>query len=187
MSIFKCDYKLIIMEKDLYKVDEDYVEARVIESLSDLLLSLTLWKEGYTRNSAGKAFSAVKALMSALIVTNEEKLLGLAKDDQEREWFKKKAHIVPTHGMYGLAQMLRKIGIDIINLVNFALDLHDYQYNGFEPDFSKYSKKEQVLADLITVVKETKKLISTYFPKYEVKEISEKIDKLVNEIVDSVT
>ncbi len=35
------------MEKDLYKVGEDYVEARIIESLSDLLLSLTLWKGGY--------------------------------------------------------------------------------------------------------------------------------------------
>lgn len=63
---------------DLYKVGEDYVEARIIESLSDLLLSLTLWKEGYTRNSAGKAFSAVKALLSALIITNEEKLINLA-------------------------------------------------------------------------------------------------------------
>ncbi len=92
-----------------------------------------------------------------LLIINEEKLLNLAKDDQEREWIKRKAHIVPTHGMYGLAQDLRKIGIDIINLVNYAFNLREYQYNGFEPDFSRYSKKEQVLADLISVVKETKK------------------------------
>ncbi|AEE94906.1 archaeal PaREP1/PaREP8 family [Acidianus hospitalis W1] len=170
------------MEKDLYKVGEDYVEARIIESLSDLLLSLTLWKEGYTRNSAGKAFSAVKALMSAFIVTNEDKLINLAKDDQERKWIKKKAHVVPTHDMYGLAQLLRKIGIDIVNLVNYALDLHDYQYNGFEPGFSKYSKTEQVLEDLITVVKGTKKVIELYFAKYEIKEVSEKIDELLKEL-----
>lgn len=61
------------MEKDLYN---DYFEARVIESLSDLLISLNLWREGYTRNSAGKAINAVKALLSALIVINEEKLLS---------------------------------------------------------------------------------------------------------------
>ncbi|BBG22864.1 hypothetical protein IC006_0148 [Sulfuracidifex tepidarius] len=73
------------IEKDLYKLGEDYIEARVIETLSDLLLSLTLWKEGYTRNSAGKAFSAVKALLNALILTNEEKLVNLAKDDREKE------------------------------------------------------------------------------------------------------
>jgi Archaeal PaREP1/PaREP8 family. len=33
--------------------------------------------------------------------------------------------------------MLKKVGIDVINLVNYALDLHEYQYNGFEPGFSK--------------------------------------------------
>jgi hypothetical protein len=32
--------------KELYKVGEDYVEARIIESLSDLLLALALSKEG---------------------------------------------------------------------------------------------------------------------------------------------
>lgn len=84
--------------------------------------------------------------------------------------------------MYGLALMLRKIGIDVINLVNYALDLHEYQYNGFELDFSKYSRKEQVLEDLITVVKETRKVIDTYFAKYEVEEILEKTDQLLKEI-----
>ncbi|BFI74759.1 PaREP1 family protein [Sulfurisphaera ohwakuensis] len=123
---------------DLYTVGEDYVEARVIESQSDLLLSHTLWKQGYTRNSAGKAFNAVKALLSALVVVNEEKLLSLAKDDKEREWIKKKSHVVPTHGMLGLAQMLKRIGIDVLDLVRASLDLHDYQYNGFELDFTDF-------------------------------------------------
>jgi Archaeal PaREP1/PaREP8 family. len=170
------------MEKELYKIGEEYVEARIIESLSDLLLALALWKEGYTRNSAGKAFSAVKALLSAFVVTNEDKLVDLAKDDQEKKWIKEKAHVVPTHGMYGLAQMLKRIGIDVINLVNYALDLHEYHYNGFEPGFSKYTKKEQVLEDLITVVKETKKAIDSHFAKYEVKEVSQRIDELLKEL-----
>ncbi|ACP34657.1 PaREP1 family protein [Sulfolobus islandicus Y.G.57.14] len=174
----------MVVEKDLYRVGEDYVEARIIESLSDLLLSLTLWKEGYTRNSAGKAFSAVKALLSALIVTNEEKLINLAKDEKERKWIKKKAHIVPTHAMYGLAQVLKDIGIDVISLVNYALNLHDYHYNGFEPGFSRYSKKEEVFRDLITLVKETRKVIDIYYSKYEVKEILGKIDELIKELTE---
>ncbi|MEM1646220.1 MAG: PaREP1 family protein [Conexivisphaerales archaeon] len=48
------------------------------------------------RNSAGKAFSDVKALMSALVVVNEGKLISTAKDREEKDWIKKKAHIVPT-------------------------------------------------------------------------------------------
>jgi hypothetical protein len=166
------------MEKDIYKVNNDYVEARVIESLSDLLISLNLWREGYTRNSAGKAFNAVKALLSALIVINEGKLLSLAKDEKEKELIKKKGH---THSMYALAQMLKDAGIDVINLVNLAIDLHDYQYNGFESDFSKYSRKEDVLRDLITVV-DTRKVIHEYFQKFEEKVIAEKINELVKEL-----
>jgi len=120
--------------------------------------------------------------LSAFVVTNEDKLVNLAKDDQEKKWIKEKAHVVPTHGMYGLAQMLKKIGIDVINLVYYALDLHEYQYNGFEPSFSKYTKKEQVLEDLVTVVKETKKAIDSHFAKYEVKEVSQRIDELLKEL-----
>ncbi|BCU69856.1 PaREP1 family protein [Stygiolobus caldivivus] len=173
------------MEKDLYIVDRDYVEARLIESLSDLFLSLTLWKEGYTRNSAGKAFSAVRALLSALIVVNEDKLLNLAKDDKEKEWVKKKAHTVPTHSMYALAHMLKEAGINVLDLVNYALNLHEYQYNGFEPGFSRYSRREDVLKDLLTVVMGTKRAINTYFPEFEVKEVSEKIDSLLNQFMMS--
>ncbi|BFI75750.1 hypothetical protein YN1HA_18480 [Sulfurisphaera ohwakuensis] len=74
--------------------------------------------------------------------------------------------------MYALAH----IGIDILNLVNYALSLQDYQYNGFEPGFSRYSRRGDALKDLLTVVMETKRAISIYFPKLEV--ISEKIDSL---------
>ena len=90
-------------------VNEDYVEARVIEALDDLYLALLLWKEGRTRKAAGEAFSAVKALLSALVVVNEEKLAELAKDEKEREWIKKRAHTVLTHSMYEWAQALSDI------------------------------------------------------------------------------
>ncbi len=83
-----------------------------------------------------------------------------------------------------MAQALKDTGIDIINLVKYALDLHNYQYNGFKPDFSIYSRKRDVLRDLFTVIKETKKAIETYFPKYEVKEISEKIDEVLKDMDD---
>ncbi|BCU71664.1 hypothetical protein KN1_29610 [Stygiolobus caldivivus] len=45
--------------------------------------------------------------------------------------------------------------------------------------FSKYSRKEDVFADLVTVVKGTERVINTYFRQYEVKEVSQKIDELL--------
>mgnify|MGYP001773076399 CR=1 FL=1 len=79
-----------VMKKDLHVIGEEYVEVRAIESLTDLLLSLTLWKEGYTRNSAGKAFNAVKALISALVVTNEDKLVSLLRTKRRKSGLKRR-------------------------------------------------------------------------------------------------
>ena len=170
------------VEKELRTVDQEYVEARIIEALDDLYLALLLWKEGRTRNAAGKAFSAVKALMSALIIVNREGLARLAKNKEEEEWIRKKAHTVPTHSMYELAQRLRDLGVDLTFLAKTALDLHDYQYNGFEPDFSIYRTKDGVLRDLIDVVKGTKEAVDKYFPQYALKEIEGKIEALLGEL-----
>ena len=170
------------MEKELRAVNEEYVEARVVEALDDLYLALLLWKDGRTRNAAGKAFTAVKALLSALVVANEERLAKLAKDDKQREWIKKRAHTVPTHSMYKLAQALSDIGVNLVDLVNVALNLHDYQYNGFEPGFSRYTDKESVLKDLLRLVRETKEAIDKYFPKYALKDLEQKVEALMNEL-----
>ena len=34
--------------------------------------------------------------------------------------------------MYAVARMLKGVGIDLMDLPTYAVDLHDYQYNGFE-------------------------------------------------------
>ena len=170
------------MEKELRTVNEEYVEARVVEALDDLYLALLLWKEGRTRNAAGKAFSAVKALLSALVVVNEEKLVKLARNEKERDWIKKRAYTVPTHSMYELAQALSDVGVNLVDLVNVALDLHDYQYNGFEPDFSKYRTMQGVFRDLIRVVRETLDAINRYFPQYALKDLEQKVEGLMSEL-----
>mgnify|MGYP001770677331 CR=1 FL=1 len=175
------------MEEELRTVNEEYVEARVIEALDDLYLALILWKEGRTRNAAGKAFNAVKALLSALVVANGEKLAKLAKDEKQREWIKRKGHAVPTHSMNAIAEMLSDVGIDLTDLVNRALNLHDYQYNGFEPDFSKYSSREEVPRDLVRVVRGTKDAVEKYFPRYALKELGQKVKALLEELSGSNT
>ena len=170
------------MEEELRTVDQEYVEARVIEALDDLYLALLLWKEGRTKNASGKAFTAVKALLSALVVVNEERLVKLVKDEKQREWIKRKAYTVPTHSMYKLAQALSDVGVNLVDLVNVALNLHDYQYNGFEPDFSRYTDKEGVLKDLLRLVRETLDAINRYFPQYALKDLEQKVEGLMSEL-----
>ncbi|BCS94166.1 PaREP1 family protein [Metallosphaera javensis (ex Sakai et al. 2022)] len=169
------------MEKDLLIVDQNYVIARLIESLDDLLLSAELWNRGFTRNSAGKAFNSVKALLSAIIVKYKDEIEKYV-DESEFEWFERKAHIVPTHSMKSLSILLKKIGIDLENLVNLAYDLHEYQYNGFEPGFSPYLKKEDVLEDIRNVITQLPSFIEKYFSKEikdtEVKDLVERVKKL---------
>lgn len=169
------------MEKDLLHVDENYIYARIIEALTDSLLAIELFERGLSRNSAGKAFSAVKALISALVVKYNEKLLQLAKDDKEKEWIKKKAHIVPTHSMKGISNHLAKIGIDVKYMVNLAYDLHEHQYNGFEPGFSPYNSKDEVKEDIITVINLVLKTIKENF---EADEEIVKLEEKVKEELD---
>lgn len=47
---------------------------------------------------------------------------------------------------------LAKLGFtQVENITDKAFLLHDYQYNGFDPDFSKYKKKEEVLHNILIV------------------------------------
>ncbi|MEJ2778524.1 PaREP1 family protein [Stygiolobus sp. RP850M] len=131
------------------KIDRKaYIRARILEMLDDIDVGINMWLAGRTRNSAGKIFNAVKALLSALVTKNLDKLS--AKD----EWYAKRGYTAPTHALKGISIDLAKLGYrDVENITNLAFLLHDYQYNGFDPDFSKYKNKEEVLHDIITLAR----------------------------------
>lgn len=66
-------------------------------------------------------YLAVKALLSALVTKNLDKLSA------KHEWYAKRGYITPTHALKG-------ISIDLAQCReynNLAFLLHDYQYNGF--------------------------------------------------------
>jgi hypothetical protein len=57
-----------LVERPLPKPsDEGYVEARLLEAVTETRLALCFLKEGLTQNAAGKAFQAWKALLAALL------------------------------------------------------------------------------------------------------------------------
>ncbi len=136
------------LEKPLPKpTTEDYINARLLEALVEAGLALRFLNEGLVRNAAGKAFQAWRALLAALLRLELDKLIQAAKTEDERKWLMERAvPRIPMSRMKALSQMLEEIGHQgILPWTAVALDLHDYQYNGPDPDMamSKYRNREE--------------------------------------------
>jgi len=146
-----------LVERPLPKPSsEGYVETRLLETLAEARLALL--EHGLTRNVARKAFQAWKAFMAALLRLELERLKAVAKTEEERRWLGSKAvPQIPTTKMKELSRLLRNIGHKGITFViALALDLHDYQYHGPDPDMalSKYTTRESAVADVIELLQE---------------------------------
>ena len=169
------------LERPLPKEDlEELARLKLKESLLESKLALEYLDKGIIRNAAGKAFQAWKALIAALIALNFERLSKDLSEDQ-KEWLKEKGILAPTSKLIPLSLMLEeKVDLDgITHATSTALDLHDYQYNGPDPDliFSKYTEPE-------SAKESTKLLIKTlleYIEKYK-DLLDEEGLKLLNEL-----
>jgi hypothetical protein len=148
-----------LVERTLPKPsDEGYIEARLLEALGEARLALRFLEEGLTRNAACKAFQAWKALLAALLRLELDKLKALARSEEERRWLESKAvPRVPTTRMKELGRLLEEAGhYGISAWTDKALDLHDYQYHGPDPDavLSKYTTRQSAAADVLLLLKE---------------------------------
>jgi hypothetical protein len=153
-----------LVEKSLPRPsDAAYVEARLLEALAEARLALEYLERGLTRNAACKAFQAWKALLAALLRLELERLKALAKTEEERRRLESKAvSRVPTTRMKELARLLRDVGHEGITFVAaLALDLHEYQHHGPDPDMalSKYATRESAAADVVELIQELTKRI----------------------------
>jgi hypothetical protein len=137
-----------LVERPLPKPsDEGYIEARLLEALGEARLALRFLEKGLTRNAACKAFQAWKALLAALLRLELGKLKALARTEEEKRWLESKAvPRVPTSRMVVLSLLLEKAGHEAVAAwTSLALDLHDYQYHGPDPDMalSKFRNREE--------------------------------------------
>jgi len=153
-----------VLDKPLPKPSEEsYVEARLLEALVEARLALRFLREGIARNAAGKAFQAWKALLAALLRLELESLKALAKTEEEKKWLETTAITrVPTTKMKTLSNMLEDVGhAGLAFATSAALDLHDYQYHGPDPDmaFSKYATREEAAADIVRLAAEVAKRV----------------------------
>jgi hypothetical protein len=148
-----------LVERPLPKPSsEGYIEARLLEALGEARLALEYLERGLTRNAACKAFQAWKALLAALLRLELEKLKAIVKTEEERRWLESRAvPRIPTAKMKELSRLLRDVGHEGITAwTAVALDLHDYQYHGPDPDMalSKYTTRESAAADALLLLKE---------------------------------
>ena len=168
--------------------DAAYVEARLLEALGEARLALEFLERGLTRNAACKAFQAWKALMATLLRLELERLKALAKTEEERRWLEAKAvPRVPTTKMKELSRLLEEAGHEGIPFVTaLALDLHEYQYHGPDPDMalSKYTTRESAAADVLLLLKEITRRVEALRGRVK---WSEELEKALEEVRRALT
>ncbi len=163
--------------------DAAYVEARLLEALGEARLALEFLERGLTRNAACKAFQAWKAFMAALLRLELDKLKAIVKTEEEKRWLESRAvPRVPSAKMKELSRLLRDVGHEGITAwTAVALDLHEYQYHGPDPDMalSKYTTRESAAADVVELIQELTKRIEAL--KGRVK-WSDELEKALEEV-----
>ena len=173
-----------LVERSLPRpTDAAYVEARLLEALAEARLALEYLERGLTRNAACKAFQAWKAFMAALLRLELDKLKAIVKTEEEKRWLESRAvPRVPTAKMKELSRLLKDVGHEGITAwTAVALDLHEYQYHGPDPDMalSKYTTRESAAADLVELIQELAKRIEAL--KGRVK-WSDELEKALEEV-----
>jgi len=153
----------LAIERPLPKpTSADYASARLLEALVEAKLAIDFLKRGLTRNAAGKAFQAWRAVLAALLRLELDKLKAMAKSEEERRWLEERAvPSVPTTKMIPLSLMLEEVGYrDIVAWTSHALSIHGYQYHGPDPDMalSIYRTREEAAL----AIRELAKAVARY-------------------------
>lgn len=161
-----------------YKADpKSYVYVKVMESLVESKLALEMLRKGMITNASSKAFIAVKAIVSALVVKNFDKIIQL-KSEKEKDWYERVGYSAPTTGLIGISYDLAKLGYDVQLIVKTGLLLHSFSHNGFDPNFVNYKDKDEVEKDIITIVEFIKSNIKKYFEVIWDEKLESKLNEL---------
>ncbi len=127
-----------------------YIEARRAEASAEVRLALRLLVEGYTRN-AGKAFQAFKSLLAALAGERREELRGSIEN------IDRMIALMPTSMILRVGKLL---GLERESMI--ALSLHQYQYNGVDPEgiMSIYPTKKGAAKAICTLLNSIIRILS---------------------------
>jgi hypothetical protein len=141
---------------------KSYIYVKVMEGLMESKLALEMLRKGMITNASSKAFIAVRAIISALVVKNFDNILK-SKSEKEKDWYERVGYSAPTTGLIGISYDLAKLGYDVQLIVKTALLLHSFSYNGFDPNFVNYKDKDEVEKDIIMVIEFIKNKVKKFF------------------------
>ena len=157
-----------LLEKPLPRPRRDpagYAAARTLEALLEAIIALEYLERGYTRNAAGKAFQAWRALTGALLALELDRVKERLGSEEEKRWVEEKAVMrIPTSRLKPLSQLLEETGYPNYSFyTSTALALHDYQYNGPDPaaEITPYPTRESAAKDTLLLLKVLTELIET--------------------------
>lgn len=128
----------------------EYAKARLMEALTEAKLAEEMLNRELYQNAANKAFMALKALLSALVVLE---VIEKIRDEKRREWYTRVGYAAPTTGMLKIAKDLESLGYSGVELATrTVLTLRRFAYNGLDPNFVDYADLEEVEADVRQLV-----------------------------------
>jgi len=141
-----------------------YIKLRLEEAVQEAELALKFLDQGLHRNASGKVFQAWKAMISAAAAKNRELIArhytGVVRDRTGK--VRSRADLIialmPTTRLREVASMLEEVyGKELIHLTDIALNLHEFQYNGLDPEdiVSRYTNLNDVEKDIKYLAEKT--------------------------------
>ncbi|BES80522.1 PaREP1 family protein [Pyrodictium abyssi] len=104
----------------------------------------------------GRRYQAWRALTAAILALERDKILGRLSGEQ-RKWFTEKAvPRVPSSRLKAISSLVEDSGYTYYtHFTSTALDLHDCQYHGPDPDaeLSKYRGREEAAGDILRLAR----------------------------------
>lgn len=120
--------------------------------------------EGRLRNAAEKLYAAYKSLLAYIVARHYLPTRLPQMSREEAEWWLGRGIRVPSSKIRLVAELLAEALRDeeISDAAARALDLHDFFYYGYDPDFSRFSTELEVHRYMESLRRRLKRLEKRY-------------------------
>ena len=142
-----------------------YKKTRLMEAKYGAEIALRFLEEGLVRNAAGKAYQAWKALVAGVSVDYRDKLRGVFKGKVKIKGGKvvdKVDWVIAIMPSTALKEVSQIIGGEVSLYTNVAILIHQYNGPDKEGIVSPYTSDGEAKSDIVLLLDEIGKLLSSY-------------------------